>query len=1314
MLKQHGGDMLQSPQLDTLLLINDQLAGNPGQHALTKICLPPQEEKEALVFQTSYSYPEHSFTYAFITVSRWSANRENREAFLKKVGIIELPMVRSQEPKLETLSETQAASLLGVDNCSTKAAKYTIIGTPRCHTSEYTPIAPRGPIREGLDKVASIIDGNTKLKIELVHPIYEETNNSSPDPTVEILENCTAGWHRDANNPFSIYFANSSYERMLDLSMVPKGKDIPYMGQLPALAVFDSKKQYYVAMAIGNQQEKEYHDRQHAKLLKFELAARFIPDPQSLHPKSKAPQEYFMLIDASSLGPDIDYLLPRIGDSAEVVPKGISTKRQESTEDVKDADDVDNDHIVSHIKNSYEDVLGDNSIESKSALIDKFQDMLKILCVKDESGNNIAAHLEKLESNIDTMKHMARNDEELSEFVRANRTWLTPPALGTDEVNPSGDPVCLHGHRINVPSKLWSVQTHVWKLQVPIDKETTKLPLILNLPDPSADDAGNPLETIETFTERLEMSDKYVNVKMKIIDNDETYEAEMNALNKLLAPRMMPEDDRPSLASINAVEDLITANLRDGQALKEFMTDLEKLRQGIHKNQKLQYFYKRLSKDKHEAIQYLLDDKKLIKYIHGPPGTGKSYLALWIVCIALMFDPPTTGTDDEWDRPIDLGPQIKPRDYDNVDLSVPVRTMQLTDEQKAAHRSAPPRTKILIVSGQNTAVDDLLPRLLPLWKDIGGPKVRKQKPVVLRLYSWESEYRDFFRRFAQVGRHSQRTTEDTTEGALMRLLGAFSDQADEFGQEGRKTRSSNPSVADKAVELFNADRVAPAGRKYEVLCLLISQLAACPDQKYLIGRKITRLIKEGPLTDALKQADVIFSTPIGAADKTFRQTFRPHYIISDESPRDKEITFLTLLAHFSPRAYLCFGEHKELCPVIFSTHQHRKYKPQRSFEQAGIEHTSGVEPKDSDTQDEPKERAIKDAQKKQEDNLPNPSIFAHQMESSIIHRLVQAGHPSYMLTHNFRQHGIVGEFFNRQFYQGKIKFREANGQLGTMDEAAVSWLRQLSGKDQAKVKGNTLMINMNSSESSEARSFRNFGNVNYVLEKVVELLADPEFSTSAKNRNDGKVMIVAPYEAQRSLYTHELQRRGNWEMGSKGNWVPFDKSRIEIRTHQGAQGHEASVVIIDLTRSNAPGMTGQSQLIRVCSSRSICAQLVLINTSMLERVEFKNSPAVRNLAAWVQFHQEKDMLIDMDTETAKQYRIVCFKCYAIGHKGSECPSMMGKPLICPNCEGEHHPRDCDMAKSIDVPVKTTKKAKKRAKTSPPVETTPTTRRARNQ
>lgn len=212
-------------------------------------------------------------------------------------------------------------------------------------------------------------------------------------------------------------------------------------------------------------------------------------------------------------------------------------------------------------------------------------------------------------------------------------------------------------------------------------------------------------------------------------------------------------------------------------------------------------------------------------------------------------------------------------------------------------------------------------------------------------------------------------------------------------------------------------------------------------------------------------------------------------------------------------------------------------------------------------------------------------------------------------------------------------------------------------------------------------------------------------------------MIVVPYEAQKNLYHHELQKRAVQEMDSKGKeWVDFPKDQIEIRTHQGAQGYEASVVIIDLVRSDSPGHTGHHEMVNVCSSRAICAQLVLVNTSVFKYLDSKASPYVRSLVSWVEFHTEKDMLVEMDVATAKEWRITCFKCHGFGHKGSECRYTTTKELlICPmpGCGGNHHPRDCDKSEKHRDSAVTTNKDQPPGATSKPSKR-PATRSTRSE
>lgn len=112
---------------------------------------------------------------------------------------------------------------------------------------------------------------------------------------------------------------------------------------------------------------------------------------------------------------------------------------------------------------------------------------------------------------------------------------------------------------------------------------------------------------------------------------------------------------------------------------------------------------------------------------------------------------------------------------------------------------------------------------------------------------------------------------------------------------------------------------------------------------YVNGKEIRRQVQNGPQKDALEMAEVVLGMPIGVSDRTFRVSFRPHYIFSDECPRDKEITTLILPAYFSPKAYFFFGDHKQLTPIIFSTFQDRKYKSRMSNKSGDDEEPGGVE-----------------------------------------------------------------------------------------------------------------------------------------------------------------------------------------------------------------------------------------------------------------------------------------------------------------------------------------------------------------------------------
>lgn len=349
------------------------------------------------------------------------------------------------------------------------------------------------------------------------------------------------------------------------------------------------------------------------------------------------------------------------------------------------------------------------------------------------------------------------------------------------------------------------------------------------------------------------------------------------------------------------------------------MPVLDQLRQGAHPCKKLQDAYKYLTKDKHQAIEGLLCDKKLLKYIHGPPGTGKSHLLIFLVCVALLCDPPA-GSDDERNLPVEAGPQLSAMEYDKVDQSAALRPVQLTDQQKKEAESVKSiRPKILFTSGQNSAVDDLVPRLKAMWTQ--WFQGLRPDPVFLRMHSLEVEGKDFPRRLASLNHQIERNKDNVTDNILFFLLIKFSEEVDEYEREGRKNRRPNPSVVDKAIELYNADSEAPQEtRKYSDLRSIIKKVIENPDNYLTMRKQISVLVSEGPQRDAIMQADVVICTPVGASDRTFRTIFEPHFVFKDEVARDREMTFNIVIAHYSPLAFITASNHKQLGPIIFLAH----------------------------------------------------------------------------------------------------------------------------------------------------------------------------------------------------------------------------------------------------------------------------------------------------------------------------------------------------------------------------------------------------------
>lgn len=115
-------------------------------------------------------------------------------------------MVRCQSvsPKIETLSKTAAAKLLGVEKCAEMVAKYTFTGAPRFFKEHVRTSTPNKKIEELLASLEAELSATPEVEISLVHSLCDmrdEGDDLKLDQTYKILAECTAGWSRDKKKP---------------------------------------------------------------------------------------------------------------------------------------------------------------------------------------------------------------------------------------------------------------------------------------------------------------------------------------------------------------------------------------------------------------------------------------------------------------------------------------------------------------------------------------------------------------------------------------------------------------------------------------------------------------------------------------------------------------------------------------------------------------------------------------------------------------------------------------------------------------------------------------------------------------------------------------------------------------------------------------------------------------------------------------------------------------------------------------------------------------------------------------------------------
>lgn len=532
-----------------------------------------------------------------------------------------------------------------------------------------------------------------------------------------------------------------------------------------------------------------------------------------------------------------------------------------------------------------------------------------------------------------------------------------------------------------------------------------------------------------------------------------------------------------------------------------------------------------------------------------------------------------------------------------------------------AKEDASTRHKVLILAPHNQALDDLEPKFRRALEKYGAPP--EYVPQMERVYGIISEVGAAVGALSRTKDEGQQRPDevDAADHFLAEfVLDEFKHYADQHSkQRGRKNFHSHSLHAS----VLEHVRENPASN---VNIVKFQKAAMKGDELHMsLKADATRDIKE-LYRKKLQNADIVFATPSAARETFFRDAFKPTLVIVDENSRMRELTSIMCISSFpTAEMFMLLGDPHQLVPYV-SSNPNKMTAP-----------------------------------------------FDPQLNVSCLERMQRAGVAFDGLLHNHRQYGNLSKDPSRWFYDKTMR-SAIKEQFPPPVSHVSKMIRENIGGS-----GSRVIVDITSAkEEAVAFSFKNGQHIQYILEMVQIFFRDAKF-TSVDGSRPGSIAIIPMYDAQVTELEALLRDRKLVR-----NLFATDPDqlarRVQVSTLDGFQGGQADLVIVDYTRTERPGFTGDIHRITVAHTRSIQGEIVL-----LRQQSFSNTKAyMRNLMT-KNLHMVYSKL-QQDLSVIKT--VVCQKCLHPGHEESKCA---GTPR-CMNCAylGGHRTSACSLSKSLDV------------------------------
>ncbi|KAI0026276.1 hypothetical protein F4780DRAFT_774473 [Xylariomycetidae sp. FL0641] len=630
--------------------------------------------------------------------------------------------------------------------------------------------------------------------------------------------------------------------------------------------------------------------------------------------------------------------------------------------------------------------------------------------------------------------------------------------------------------------------------------------------------------------------------------------------------------------------------------------------------------------------------------LSGGPGTGKSTLISFLLQV-MWYLPVEQSVDEDFEKTYHDGlrscdntararlEQFEAQDHerDDAENEAEGKDSRLDTKTSEVKRVAPgsdavlnwsdikgiqkeaPRPKIFVrqqvvaVGITNKQCDDMAERLQEELKNVTShPKVYRTSSILATVTMLQNP-----------GDNSMEYVPDQAMFEVLQMFITMTKQGHAEMKKSPKASLSDMSL-DKAVRKFidnSGTDIAARIRGYE------QSQKDNPGAYRQNSAKDHALDLKTVINMILSQADAVVCTPVGAYHlQKLETTFDPRIIWVDEVFRSREASAYAVLSTFKhAKVRLLSGDQHQGRPLVLSRNAHKS---------------------------------------KTRDNwFCNP--FGPQLEMSLAHRMLRANASQvHQLQINYRTVNGAYNVHDTLFNHGQGVEKHHNVE-GPEVVRLMLFLRSLGAPERS---GPSIALNTRGPyQVRRGKSLMNqrFGAVAVnVLIQCFRANLCVKVPTADRPGERMSVMIITPYQSQCQWLKKRVRDLSSREIVHE---------LVEVRTKEEAQGAQADIAIVDLTRTDGLGFVTEPAMGEVLTSRGKRANIFILNDdAWKDRKPVSVAGWVAELVAYMKARKAIVELPDpgrpQECQRCRQYHrgavcetaVKCYACGQLGHNPSHC------------------------------------------------------------